>query len=110
MKMSMVTGQKGTRYTLALGSLAESSVTKGEYYTNGSFVSGAKDGYWLSLTSKSKDITATYWATPAWAAQNVAPNENTNKVQLIFQDEDLARRVGTAFLHAADLCRKKEVF
>jgi S1-C subfamily serine protease len=109
-RTAMYSGQKGTRYTLSLGSLTGSSVTRGEYYTYGNFISGDKDGYRLTLTSKSKDIATTYWVAPAWANQNVPANESRNNLLLVFRDEELARRAGTAFLHVADLCRKNEVF
>jgi hypothetical protein len=96
--------QMTTKYTLPLGALTGSSVAQVEYWAFANFIKGDRYGYRLSLTSKSKDISVTY------SGQDAPPDESTDTLYLIFRDEDLARRVGTAFLHAADLCRTKAPF
>jgi hypothetical protein len=68
------------------------------------FVSGDKYGDRLSLKSPSKTISVTF------GGDDPLPNESSDEMHLLFRDAEIARRVGTAFLHAAELCKQKEVF
>jgi hypothetical protein len=97
--------QGTTRYTLPLASLIGDSVTPDtDFWRYGRFVNGDRYGFRLFLTSKSKNISVTYFGP------DVAPDYSTDSVYLDFRDEELAHKVGVAFLHAADLCRKNEPF
>jgi hypothetical protein len=67
---------------------------------------GSGGGYRVVLMSKSKSILAT----------DHPPNNQLPITQAVdtfilkFSDESMANRVGEAFRHAADLCRKKDLF
>ena len=61
-------------------------------------------GYRLFIKTKLKDIS--YVASPS-----ADPGERfADSLFITFSDESIAQRVAKAFLHAADLCRKKEPF
>jgi hypothetical protein len=97
--------QGTTRYTLPLASLIGESVTPDtDFWRYGRFVNGDKYGFRLFLTSKSNNISVTYFGP------DVPPDYSTDAVYLDFRDEELAHKVGVAFLHAAELCRGKEPF
>src|ERR1017187_3658150 len=86
--------QATTRYTLPLASLIGESVTPDtDFWRYGRFVNGDKYGFRLFLTSKSKNISVTYFGP------DVPPDYSTDSVYLDFRDEELATKVGVAFLH-----------
>jgi hypothetical protein len=104
-------GSITTRYTVPLGVLTASSVERRENLSPGhpdaKFLSGERWGYRLLLTSKAKEIS--FVRIPA-DPQYPSDARSVDWLDLTFNDEALARRIETAFLHAADLCRKKEPF
>jgi TonB family protein len=111
-------------YTVPLGALTAGDVARLENVWTGAasdapyagpgnsgvFVNGDKWGYRVILKSKSTDILFKSVGFGSPPPPNPDTTKNTNTLYLVFNDESLARRVLTAFLHAADLCRKKELF
>jgi V8-like Glu-specific endopeptidase len=102
------------RNTVPLGSLDSVLVEHTENVQNSrpdvaqiTFVGGDRMGYKLFLISKSNDILSTTSSSIPQIPKSV---DNTDSVTLIFRDESLARRIGDAFHHAAELCRKKDPF
>ena len=98
------------RYTVPLGVLTSTSVLHEEAaLTEGAtFISGDRWVYGLYLFAKTKEILA----TSSSSEPSIVPSKATSSyfLRLIFNDENLARRIGQAFEHAAGLCRKKEPF
>jgi hypothetical protein len=71
-----------------------------------SFISGDRWAYRVLLTSKSNNISVA-----AFAPNSQTPATTTaDGFFLKFNDESIATRVSAAFLHAAELCRRKEPF
>jgi TonB family protein len=111
-------------YTVPLGALMAGEVARLENVWTGAasdapyvgpgnsgvFVNGDKWGYRVILKSTSTDIFFKSVGFGSPPPPNPDTTKNTNTLYLIFNDESLARRVLTAFLHAADPCRKKELF
>ncbi len=93
-------------YTVPLGSITGAKVER--HGNEEEFVSGDKFAYFLSLSTRSKEIRAVksvegYAPVPAGASYS-------DEALLLFNDESIAQRVKSAFLHAASLCRAKEPF
>ena len=71
------------------------------------FVSGERWSYRLFLTSNANEI----YRVLSFSAPSIPANTaSMNRLNIIFNDESLARRVAQAFHHASDLCRKGEAF
>jgi hypothetical protein len=90
-------------FTLFVGDLADSSVEL-----------SPRGFYLLQLESRRKTIS---WATSTVEIDSLGKHaladpgtEPSNWMPLYFSNESLANRVGAAFLHAADLCRKQGAF
>jgi len=102
------------RFTLSLSMLTGGKVAQVDTYCPASagarFVSGDRRAYGVILTSKPNEISASRTALGYTDASSVVETSSTDNFYLIFEEESLAQRVLTAFLHAADLCRKKEPF
>jgi hypothetical protein len=94
------------RYTVPLGVITGLYVRPLKNATDDLFISGETWSYRLLLVSKSNellDVTSYNDGRPT-------RTESTDVVSLPFNDESIANRVLEAFKHAADLCRKKDVF
>ena len=98
------------RVTVPLGILDDplvtrmSDITTADSYTH---LSGQKTFDCIFLASKSSKFSVVISNN----GKIVGPNfVSTNTFFLLFNDEQLAKRVANAFKHAADLCRKKEAF
>jgi len=74
------------------------------------FVSGDEFSFGLSLSTRSKEIRTVQSVTAPAVPPTPAEVSYTDKVILWFNDESIAQRVKSAFLHAADLCRSREPF
>jgi S1-C subfamily serine protease len=97
------------RTTVPLGLLTSWSVEyrKNEESAQVTVVSGETMDYWLFLSSKSKDLlNTTSFSDPQFPPSMFT----TDTVAIAFSDVSLAGRVGEAFHHASDICRKKEPF
>jgi hypothetical protein len=102
-------GSATFRYTVPLGLITEASVVhmlNSEELTSFTIDSGDKWAYRVVLRTKSKDISLAAFRDDA----QVPDTTTTSSCFLKFNDESIAQRVKDAFLHAADLCRKKEAF
>lgn len=98
------------RYAFSLGVVTGGSIERREIAPGITFVSGERYGYFLFLTSRSKEISLASTNLGRTVGTYVNSAEATDHIVLIFNDEPLARRVLQAFNHAAELCRKKEPF
>ena len=104
------------RYTLPLGSITTGSVERRENGDNSRertqdipvmhYVSGERWSYWVFLNTRSNEISATVSTLPS----NRINQLSMHVMHLEFNDEVIAKRVLSAFLHAADLCRRNEPF
>ena len=103
--------QFASQYTVPLGELTGWSVERLDYletYTKGetvTFLRGERWGYTVVLKSNSRRISLAQSGTGL-----AGTVESLDRLAIAFNDEPLAQRVATAFHHASDLCRKKEVF
>jgi S1-C subfamily serine protease len=99
------------RNTVPMGLLTSWSVEQRENTAETTnivtFISGERMGYRLFLSSNSKDILRDLSFSSSQIPSKVFATERLN---ITFSDEVLARRIADAFQHAADLCRKKEAF
>ena len=97
------------RDTVPLGAITGAGVAHMENLeaaAKATFISGEMWGYRVILTSKSKDISEA-----AFPPNSSVPVITTSSgFFLVFNDESLANRVLEAFWHAAELCRKQDVF
>lgn len=101
----VISGLITTRYAAPLGVLSGGFVQRRENtIPRHTFVSGERWGYYLSLTSKSEEISVTRSSSAGTSAQT------TTLIELRFNNEALATRVLQAFNHAAELCRVREPF
>jgi len=99
------------RNTVPLGLLTSWSVEQRDNNEESksimTFVSGERMGYRLFLSSNSKDILRDL----SFSSSQIPPKVfATERLNITFSDEVLARRVADAFQHASELCRKKEAF
>ena len=95
-----------THFTVALGRLTGASVAR---WQNAKVIYGGEEwSYKLSLSTSTKEIRAEYSFTGRFVSQMpTKPTEYTDTAVLYFNDESVAQRVKSAFLHAADLCRSE---
>jgi hypothetical protein len=94
------------RYTVPLGLIIKGAVLQHENAKDPDFVSGDRWTYTLSLSTQYKEIQrAISGNTPSIAPDRVI---SVDELTLSFDDETIAERVKSAFLHASDLCRKKD--
>jgi hypothetical protein len=94
------------RYTVPLGILSQGSIVLVEnplarIQPDATYVQGDKQLYQLLLSGTAKEIRV---------ERDPGSASTGSGLTLFFTDEQLAQRVQKAFLHAADLCRKKEAF
>jgi S1-C subfamily serine protease len=98
------------RYTVPLGSITGADVGRWQNAEGLEFVSGDEFSFGLSLSTRSKEIRTVQSVTAPAVPPTPAEVSYTDKVILWFNDESIAQRVKSAFLHAADLCRSREPF
>lgn len=106
------------RYTVPLGLISEGSIssedlTIGRGAAGFIFTGGDRRRFELKMKSTSKAIaTELEPMRSGKVAPGTTPKQFSmqNYFSIDFNDEGLAQRVLTAFLHASELCRKKEVF
>jgi hypothetical protein len=97
------------RYTVPLGLLTSWSVEHRQNEENAlfTFISGERMGYRVFLSSNSQTISRAL----SFSDPKVPPvAKTTDRLNIIFGDESLARRVAEAFHHVSDLCRREEAF
>jgi len=91
------------RFTIPLGIISGASVQR---MTNGQ----CEQKYWLRLTTSLKGITSVLSYSVSSGAVPTGKAEIVDVLLLPFNDESTAQRATHGFLHAAELCRKKEPF
>jgi|ERR1019366_2072556 hypothetical protein len=93
------------RYTVPLGTLTGWTVRRREH-DESQYVIENGGGFSLDLTSNSNNIIWTVSASRSFPTET----HSSDRLELIFDNESLARRVAEAFHHASDICPKKEPF
>jgi hypothetical protein len=100
----LVSLETTNRYTVPLGFIIKGAAEDKDNSVDPDFVSGDTTSYTLSLFTHYKEIRRAISGTPAIVPDRVL---STDEFSLSFNDESLAERVKSAFLHASNLCRKK---
>lgn len=93
------------RYTVPLGTLTGWTVRRREHKES-QYVIENGGGFSLDLTSNSNNIIWTVSASRSFPTET----HSSDRLELIFDNESLARRAAEAFHHASDICPKKEPF
>jgi len=97
------------RHTVPLGILVGGTVERHDtiLWSNAKLIGGDRWDYKVTLRGTSKEVLSHVFGN---SLERPLSSENLDHFELDFSDESLAQRVLTAFRHAADLCRNKEVF